>query len=395
MWNFLKNKIIILFFVLSIIFFMPVHTARANGLVDFLTGGVSALLEGRIDILGYSITSFFLDPFSQAILCGTGVLCSGDSGGVTVLPPVVGGSTVEGGCYFKIPVTFYNPRMNVGYTSSTNWFVTKNSDGETINVSGPYYSNAGCSTLISDPTNQNTHYAKYTGYYCGDMCDISGASYVNNSCVRLTKGTTSVFSDASFNETNRQIAIYRFTLSDSSSQATLNDWFVNQIPAAVGDGWMDLPIDKSLIDCSVFNCEDKYKTSSESTKLVTLDYAELCVGNVCTLNDATVPNNSYIAYVAKILGNYSYLDVNLVGGQDGYYVPFLSTKLNKFFNNNNAVGAYFPPYNNTLGNAIVGPYQVGTPDCPVCDNGANNYPDCNTCTTPLKWSVLSSSCVDT
>ncbi|MFH1366202.1 MAG: hypothetical protein ABIG99_02345, partial [Patescibacteria group bacterium] len=47
------------------------------------------------------------------------------------------------------------------------------------------------------------------------------------------------------------------------------------------------------------------------------------------------------------------------------------------------------------GNAIVGPYQVGTPDCPVCDNGANNYPDCNTCTTPLKWSVLSSSCVDT
>lgn len=88
-------------------------------------------------------------------------------------------------------------------------------------------------------------------------------------------------------ETKSQIALYRFSIPNSSSQSALNDWYLNQIKTKVGNGYL----------------VNGYHTASTNEIWKTLPYSQLCTGNVCKFNDDTVPDNSYVAYGAKIIGN--------------------------------------------------------------------------------------------
>lgn len=136
----------------------------------------------------------------------------------------------------------------------------------------------------------------------------------------------------------RQVAIYRFYIPADTAQATLNDWYINSVPNAVGNGFTDLNAFESI----------GYHTSiaPEAQTFDTKLYSEICSGNVCDkLKDNSVPPNSYVVYVAKMLGDYSW---------GGYYLP------NKFLNTNNGPTADFPYY--TLGNVILGPLRTGP--CP-------------------------------
>lgn len=166
-----------------------------------------------------------------------------------------------------------------------------------------------------------------------------------------------------------QVAIYRFYIPSDTPQAALNDWYFNSVPNAVGNGFTDVNAFESI----------GYHTSiaPEAQPFDTKPYSEICSGNVCDkIKDNSVPPNSYVVYVAKMLGDYSW---------GGYLLP------NKFLNTDNGPTADFP--NPTLGNVILGPLRTGP--CPTCSNGAINPPTCNTCTAPLVWNGSSCSSAPT
>ncbi len=161
-------------------------------------------------------------------------------------------------------------------------------------------------------------------------------------------------------ETQSNIALYRFSIPNSSSQSAVNDWYLDQIKTKVGDGYL----------------VSGYHTASTNEVWMTLPYSQICTGNVCKFNDDTVPENSYVAYGAKIIGNY-------YKNEDGScFWP------NKFLNKDNA-GTVTMPSRSVLGNAFVGPYNIG--DCPpkvdLKINNSDNpqklvYPETN---AELKW----------
>ena len=198
---------------------------------------------------------------------------------------------------------------------------------------------------------------------------------------------------------SQQVKIYRFTLPASSGQAALNNWFINTIKANAGKGWQSStgPFNSvSLGMDMVWETVPEYLNSPESTPIVTVPYAKLCAGNVCKFTDATVPENAYVAYVAKVLGNYTFSFRRAVyeGHRDYSSVPYSVTKENKFFNiDNNPVYALFP---NTrpgyIGNAIAGPYKTGAinpADCPATAPVNGGWSDWSA------WSACSALCNQT
>jgi hypothetical protein len=324
MKNSFKKKFLVLFLILAMIFtfsFAPVRVAHAGSALSFLTMGASDLINAIVsgNILANPIN--ILIPYQfWGVSCVVGIICgSSSSGGVTIMPAPESIAAGQG-CNYSVPITFYNPRMNVSYYQPTAW--------------SP---NGGTCTeyVLPDMTGM------------GVMC--TGGPVPSGPLVP----------DPSFSETDRNVAIYRFSIPASSDQATLNTWFVNQIKTQVGNGWEDVP--------GAYG-ESNYLTGSESAPLVTLPYTQLCSGNVCTFHDDSAPTNSYVVYVAKILGNYGYSRVLFAPSPD---IPiYLGTDLdllpNKFFNKNNASDAQFPSVSaQSLGDAIVGPYQLGTPNCPI------------------------------
>lgn len=95
----------------------------------------------------------------------------------------------------------------------------------------------------------------------------------------------------SIDETGRNIGIYRFTLPGNSSQSVLNDWYYG-IKNQVGNGWLSL--DNSF-----------YQSGFETSRLAEINYQSMCGGsNTCKFTDASVPEDYYVAYVAKIFGPY-------------------------------------------------------------------------------------------
>ncbi len=170
--------------------------------------------------------------------------------------------------------------------------------------------------------------------------------------------------DPNFSEAQNQIAIYRSILPAGSSQGTLNDWFINQIKNNVGNGFLNI-------------ATGDYHSSSEGTAIAIAPYSQLCSANVCQFTDASVPQNSNVAYVAKILGDYGSREnfTPSEGGSDGaggfLFTPSVSaqgcvSKQNKFLNIDNQNSTAFPilSYSYQQGNAISGPYKTGVADCP-------------------------------
>jgi len=135
-------------------------------------------------------------------------------------------------------------------------------------------------------------------------------------------------------ETQSQIAIYRYSIPNSSSQSALNDWYLNQIKTKVGNGYL---------------VNGYHTAATDEGKIAQLPYSQLCTGNVCKFSDDTVPDNSYVAYGAKIMGNYYKNE----GGSCSW--P------NKFLNKDNA-GSVTMSDTYKLGNAFDGPYNIGA--CP-------------------------------
>jgi len=162
---------------------------------------------------------------------------------------------------------------------------------------------------------------------------LNGSGY-NNQCAQP------------LNETQSQIAIYRYSIPNSSSQSTLNDWYLNQIKTKVGNGYL---------------VNGYHTAATEEGKIAQLPYSQLCAGNVCKFTDDTVPDNSYVAYGAKIIGNYYKNE----GGSCSW--P------NKFLNKDNA-GSVTMSDTYKLGNAFDGPYNIAA--CPPkVDLKINTYND--------------------
>ena len=228
-----------------------------------------------------------------------------------------------------IPLTFYNPRMN--------------QDVELREVLNPDYGKGGLGCFFSGKENC------WNRYLC-----------VPNA----------------IDETQRQVAIYRLTLPTSASQNAFGEWFMS-IDNSVGYGFSDYGSFAGV-------------NRSDSQPLAIVPYANLCSGNVCKFADTTVPQNSYVAYVAKILGNYTpgnpWWGVNTGTGS----CPMAP---NKFLNNNNSTCSYLPSYHgyNTAGgiwgnnwpsscvvdthagNAVVGIFQTGncSPPLPISGSCGN------------------------
>lgn len=158
---------------------------------------------------------------------------------------------------------------------------------------------------------------------------------------------------ANFDETNRKIAIYRFTLPSNSGNQAFNDWY-NSIKTKVGNGWLD-----------VSNNQYHNAGGTEATRLTEINYSDACSGNVCNFTDMTAPKDSYIAYVAKIIGSYSgsyNVDApDPVTGAITTYRVCGATSGNKFLSKLNSGLPNFP--SNSASNGIVGPFKTG--GCPT------------------------------
>ena len=335
MRDFFKKKLLVSFLVLSVtLSFVPTRVAHAGDVVNFFSGGALNLITNMISGNSVLLVSGLLDPLGTLGQCNLGWGFCRTDGRVTILPSV---SSVSAGtsCGYKIPVTFYNPNMNLSY-----------------------YQASGPQTVCEF-----------------DYCYTIPAS--------------DPVPDPSFNETNRQVAIYRFSIPISTSQAAMSNWFIYDISASSGNGWEGppepyspiyimnwSPLGPTPVAYAATDGNNYWWARSESSPIKIAAYSDLCSGNVCKFDDYNAPDNSYVVYVAKILGDYSYPSYSENGIS-------LSTGSNKFLNNNNTAYAEFPlQTGQNLGNTIVGPYQTGVPVCPTCTNGANNYPTCNTCTSP-------------
>jgi hypothetical protein len=176
-------------------------------------------------------------------------------------------------------------------------------------------------------------------------------------------------------EKESQIALYRFSIPNSSSQSALNDWYFDQIKTKVGDG--------STNDGYYYA---PYYMPRNGEIWMTVPYSKICSNNVCKFNDDTVPEDSYVVYGAKIIDNY-YKD------NEGY-----CSWLNKFLNTDSQGGAIIMPSRSSgLGNAFSGPYNIGScpPKVDLKINGSDGYNMYVPNTwTQLKWTTQkASNCV--
>jgi len=386
----------------------PVLLAEVGGgMTSYIAIGgewiLASTLATVVGVTGAMVTA--------TVACIEGLICPGGEGGLLLIP------ISENACAYQIPMTFYVPRMNASYGypafiysymsfeggfpttvsgavdnkalfknqnctnevtdpySSDNKY-TKLANGSCVGIYpsnvfkylasppgvpcyfincpepnwvgigfSPHYRDSACANLLSDPFSVEAKYAKVSGVGCVSIAPSGGT----------------VLLDPYFNETDRQVAIYRYTLPANSDEAALNNWFLYTIKANVGNGW------QSSYVFTISKQEQKneqYLTSSNATPLITASYADLCAGNVCKFTDATVPENSYVAYAAKVLGSYTYIY------QDTNSPYPITAKDNKFLNKDNSSYSVFPLIvpGWTVGNAINGPYKTGVinpVDCPA------------------------------
>lgn len=158
---------------------------------------------------------------------------------------------------------------------------------------------------------------------------------------------------ANFDETNRKIAIYRFTLPSNSGNQAFNDWY-NSIKTKVGNGWLN-----------VSNNQYYSAGGVEATRLTEINYFDACSGNNCNFTDTTAPKDSYIAYAAKIIGSYSgSYNVDALDPVTGVMTTYRvcgAISDNKFLSKSNSGLPDFP--SNSASNGIIGPFKTG--GCPT------------------------------
>ena len=231
--------------------------------------------------------------------------------------------------------------------------------GNIINV--PSDAGASCFEISS------TFYIPFyqQGYFSGDYSGIYYRFNTPKSCDTM-----------SINEGD-QIAIYRFTLPADSNN--LNSWFLNDLKNQIGNGFLD-------------PSTNSYWTSSDVGPIATLP-SSICSGTTCQIKDVSAPEDSYVVYGAKIIGNYTGSGENTTSGDE--YISFnCPSKPNKFLKKDNpGGGVVVPDEYSSIGNMFNGPYK--TESCrPTIDlkiNGNDGvdyniyYPNNN---AQLKWATM-------
>jgi hypothetical protein len=373
--NLFRNNFFIGLIVLTIsLTFLPLKAVYAEDAIgalwDVVSGSLTFALDTSIAIINMplnlalgvvevaigSVTGidFFGDDGScrlQNIGSGSMELYSGrcDESGVGFVMTVSG----DDQCATKVDNIFYIPSANLSYKLTYFYYRTGNCRDVNGDIVCDY-----TKIYLGDGEPRYT-YNEDTGTTCNGTPDPNGLLAM----VDLDGSGTLVCGnlipeyvpDPSFNEADRQIAIYRFTLPADSDQATLNHWFVNIIRSEVGSGWVDM----STVELANAYSQADYRWT-ERVPYETLAYSSSwCSGNACRYIDGAAPDNSYVAYVAKILGSYTYPAFEY--DRDGDARTSHYTRENKFLNKDNAPATVFPY--STLGNAISGPFETTTAIC--------------------------------
>jgi len=185
----------------------------------------------------------------------------------------------------------------------------------------------------------------------------------------------------SIDETQNKIAIYRFSVPTSQFQTAsgevdnnaLGQWFMGGIGLGggfrdqIGNGWTSNTYDGT----SLFNFTGYFTNNGSDSPLAILDYSQVCQGNVCTIVDnVDVPQDSYVVYVAKILGNY----IGPIYDTNDENYNYLTLQ-NKFLSKNilgNGVLAKLPEIwsnNYSMGDTYFGPLKTESIDSADCESG--------------------------
>ena len=455
------NKFLVLFLILIISFyFFPVRVAHAGGVVDFFSSVINAVITVSNVAVNFVVGSFEVVLGSIPLVNQLpGIAYISDDGACRLQNASSGfleiyngkcdsGKTLTvisselSGCFYQVPITFYNPVMNQGYEHSTRyaWYADYydlyyENEKNLPDVSARYSDNK-CSIL--DPSGDHviylkpdlTYYNEPTGAWFGACVNIR--TYRDSQCSildpngmykfvtfpkNIVKCESAIwscescsYSDSANDDASRDVAIYRFTLPAYADNDTLKDWFFG-IKGQVGSGFTNLLGNYDIYGYGGHYVPYQYEPSLQFytpenvdsvlnggvTPLVVVPYSQLCSGNVCKFTDATIPENSYVVYAAKILGDFAtvYRDFTVgaalplrilergassynacpesyrtVGsGEFSVEEPIICITLpNKFMNtDNNANFAGFPNIwkdGYTLGNALMGPFKTGTLVCP-------------------------------
>ncbi|MEK7593184.1 MAG: hypothetical protein AAB464_00475 [Patescibacteria group bacterium] len=317
-----KNKQFVLFLILTVVVYsFAVQTAEAswfsdawNDATDWIADTYNSVINIAADAIGANFTSdtftlltlSLFDPLVGIVIGGALVQCavlgqnsvfvsgcgSGDTGAAII-------SATDLGCAYQIPITFYNVGMNTNYGYGTE----------------TYYDDYG----------------------------------------KLQTRQSSQCSSQPIDETNRKIALYRYTLDGNGD---LNNWF-NNIKNDTGGGYEK--INENLYWMYSGWVEENYP------KFVETDYQTVCASSsVCKFIDTTVPENSYIAYVAKILGPYT--GAQKATGDDGRD-QCISRGPDKFLAKS---PDYYPDFSYSGKQGIVGPYKTGFCPRPTVDLKINS-----------------------
>ena len=109
---------------------------------------------------------------------------------------------------------------------------------------------------------------------------------------------------------------------------------------------------------------------------------KFCEGNVCTFTDSAVPDNSYIVYVAKMLGEYTVTQgatilgnvyTNDCSDMTGNISTLHRIALNNKFLNAKDGQVASPPSHLSLGNMMFGPYKTAVAaESEICQTSLND-----------------------
>jgi len=339
--SYLKLISILLIIAVS---FLYVNQARAGFLVPILVAIVAAIPTATTVAVATLVTGI-VASFNCETSPFTGFSCGHDSGLLA--------NSNGLGCIYEGTFTFYNPQMNYGYIEQIPYVLYQDSGCTVVDSAGSYYievitdkfgEHQGCAPAPTRYTDAECKNAATNGFYVLKSGDKFGST--------CTRDTILVSSSNVNDDASKDVAIYRFTLPGDISSGEMSDWFFS-LSGQVGSGFISMTVPIT----------DEYRAgyptglsgywdaggSSQSNIVATIPYSQICSGNVCEFIDNTVPEDSYIVYAAKILGDFESAVV-LTWADPGYDPKYASAEPNfvvlpnKFLNAGGASPTRFPPF---------------------------------------------------
>lgn len=329
--------------------------------VSLLIGGYGLTLDNLGTVALNSLLG--IDVITSIVLCGEGVTCvEGDDKVAVILTPTTPPESGFCGAY-SVPLTFYIPAFNKSYVQE---YCYENSTTPLVSYCSEYwptnctfgYSDIVCtrdfSSLKTYRGPVKPQYYEYMGWMGGEpgyaYDDRNGSVTVlstgktysaeeanclipdpNGTYVKkASDGKCAALSEKSvlgtIDETKNKIAIYRTSVPVASipDNNTLGYWFMGSggvggaLGRQFGNGWTMPQYDgmsNAGADTGYYTCCKGYSSCDprmcSNKPLRIVNYSDACKGNVCTFVDSdNVPQDSYVVYAAKILGDYNYGRIN-------------------------------------------------------------------------------------